>query len=266
MTRGQSSPLREVGVLMVNLIISGCNGYMGRTVAALAADDPEISVVAGFDLEDNQSCGFPIYTDPGLFVGSADVVIDFSNPSALEGLLRFGESSKTRLVLCTTGYSPEQVALMKVTASEIPVFYSGNMSLGINLLAELVSRACQVLGAGFDVEIVERHHRRKLDAPSGTALMLADAASSALPYDPEYVFERESRRQLREGREIGISSVRGGSIVGEHEVVFAGLNEVIELRHSAASRDVFASGALRAAKFMAGVSAPGLFNMKDVLG
>jgi len=139
------------------------------------------------------------------------------------------------------------------------------MSLGINLLADLISRACAVLGSSFDVEIVERHHRRKVDAPSGTALMLADAAASALPYDPDYVFERQSRRQPRGSQEIGISALRGGSIVGEHEVIFAGLDEVIELKHSAASRDVFAAGAVRAAKFIVGVGKPGLYDMRDVL-
>ena len=250
---------------MVRLIISGCNGYMGRVVAAVASDDPEVSVVAGFDINDVKSGGFPVYTDPDSFDGAADVIVDFSNPSALQGLLKYGSSKKIPLVLCTTGYSQEQMESMERTAAQIPVFHSGNMSLGINLLADLVRRACEVLGSGFDVEIVERHHRRKLDAPSGTALMLADAASNALPYEPEFVFDRQGRRQLRSGSEIGISSVRGGTIVGEHEVIFAGLHEVIELKHSAESRDVFASGAVRAAKFMAVVGSPGMYNMRDVL-
>jgi len=251
---------------MINIIISGCNGYMGRTIAAIAEDDPGVLVIAGFDLDDRQICSFPVHSDPETFSGTVDVIVDFSSPSALEGLLKYGSSNNTPLVLCTTGYSPEQIEMIEKTSCQIPVFRSGNMSLGINLLADLVSRACEVLGDSFDVEIVERHHRRKLDAPSGTALMLADAAHSALPDDPEYVFERQSKRQPRAGSEIGISSVRGGTIVGDHEVIFAGLNEVIELRHSAASRDVFASGAIRAAKFMAGVGNPGLYSMKDVLG
>ena len=251
---------------MLNMIISGCNGYMGKVLAAMAADDPEISIVAGFDIDDRQLGDFPVYKEPDKFGGHADVVVDFSSPLALDGLLKYGSSNKTPLVLCTTGYSPEQIAEIEAISGRIPIFRSGNMSLGINLLADLVRRACAVLGGGFDVEIVERHHRRKVDAPSGTALMLADAASSALPYDPEYTFERQSRRQPRDARELGISSVRGGSIVGEHEVIFAGLHEVIELKHSAASRDVFAVGAVRAAKFLARAGKPGMYDMSDVLG
>ena len=250
---------------MVELIISGCNGYMGKVVAAIAADDPEISVVAGFDIGDSQPGGFPVHNHPGEYAGKADVVIDFSSPAALEGLLGFGLSNNTPLVLCTTGYSKEQISSIEKASGRIPVFRSGNMSLGINLLADLVRRAGEVLGSGFDVEIIERHHRRKVDAPSGTALMLADAASSALPYDPEYVYDRTGRRQSRPANEIGISSVRGGTIVGEHEVIFAGLHETIELKHSAASRDIFAAGAIKAAKFMAGVSDPGLYDMSYVL-
>ena len=250
---------------MLNMIISGCNGYMGKVLAAIAADDPGISVAAGFDIDDRQAGNFPVYKNPGEFDGEADVVVDFSSPAALDGLIKFGLSKNIPLVFCTTGYSQGQILMIENAAMQIPVFRSGNMSLGINLLADLVNRACSVLGSGFDVEIVERHHRRKLDAPSGTALMLADAAAASLPYDPEYVFERQSRRQPRADNEIGISSLRGGTIVGEHEVILAGLHEVIELRHTAASRDVFAAGAVRAAKFLACVGKPGIYDMSDVL-
>ena len=249
---------------MLKLIISGCNGYMGRVTAAIAENDPEISVVAGFDINTEKRDNFPVYAIPTEFTGEAGVVVDFSNPSALNSLLAFGISTKTPLILCTTGYSQEELIAIESAAKQIPVFRSGNMSLGINLLADLVRRACAILGNSFDVEIVERHHRRKVDAPSGTALMLADAAASALQYDPEYVFERQSRRQPREAHEIGISSMRGGTIVGQHDVIFAGLDEVIELRHTAASRDVFAAGAIRAAKFIVDVGMPGLYDMKDV--
>jgi 4-hydroxy-tetrahydrodipicolinate reductase len=238
---------------------------MGRVVTEITADDPDISIVAGFDVNAGGSGDFPVFKDPMEFNGNADVIIDFSNPSALGKLLAYGLSNKTPLVLCTTGYTPEQITDIENAAKQIPIFRSGNMSLGINLLIDLVKRACAVLGDAFDVEIVERHHRRKSDAPSGTALMLADAAASALPYDPKYVFERKDRCQSRDPREIGISSIRGGTIVGEHEVIFAGLDEVIELRHSAASRDVFAVGAIKAAKFIAGLRQPGLFDMSDVL-
>ncbi|MDR0489945.1 MAG: 4-hydroxy-tetrahydrodipicolinate reductase [Oscillospiraceae bacterium] len=251
---------------MLNLVISGCNGYMGRTVAAIAGGDPEIDVVAGFDIETQGTGGFPVFANPAEFSGAADVVVDFSSPAALDSLLAFGLSRKIPLVLCTTGYDRKQLESIEKTAGQVPVFRSGNMSLGINLLADLVRRACAVLGGAFDVEIVERHHRRKVDAPSGTALLLADAAASALPYSPEYVFERQNIRQPRGAQEIGISSVRGGTIVGEHEVIFAGLDEVVELKHTAASRDVFAAGAIRAAKYIFGVKKPGMYDMNNVIG
>jgi len=238
---------------------------MGRTVAAIAADDPEITVAAGFDIDDRQPAGFTVYKNPNEFTGQVDVLIDFSNPSALDSLLKYGIAKNTPLVFCTTGYSPEQIAAIENASKQIPVFRSGNMSIGINLLADLVRRACAILGSDFDVEIVERHHKRKVDAPSGTALMLADAASTALQYEPEYVYERQNKRQPRGAGEIGISSVRGGTIVGEHEVIFAGLHEVIELKHTAASRDVFAAGAVRAAKFLAAAGKPGIYDMNDVL-
>lgn len=238
---------------------------MGRAVAAIAAADQEVSVVAGIDADPRKLDSFPVYANPMDFPGSADAIVDFSSPSALDGLLRYGIAKKTPLVLCTTGYDPEQLTAIKSAAEQLPVFRSGNMSLGINLLIDLVRRACSVLGAQFDVEIVERHHRRKVDAPSGTALMLADAAASALPYEPGYVYERQSRREPRAVEEIGISTVRGGTIVGDHEVIFAGPHEVIELRHSAASREVFAAGAIRAAKYIAHIQTPGLYSMTDVL-
>ena len=250
---------------MLKLIISGCNGHTGRAVAAIAEGDPGVCVVAGFDIDASRTGGFPVYGKPADFSGEADAVVDFSSTSALDGLLAYGLSRNVPLVLCTTGYSPEQIGKIEDAAKRIPVFRSGNTSLGINLLADLIRRSCAVLGDAYDVEIVERHHRRKVDAPSGTALMLAGAAASALPYEPEYVFERHGRHAKRDAREIGISSVRGGTIVGEHEVIFAGPHEVVELRHSAASGEVFASGAVRAAKFMAGVGAPGLYDMSDVL-
>ena len=250
---------------MLKIIISGCSGHMGNNVARLAAEAQDISVVAGFDVCFSGDEKFPVFTSPADFTGEADAVIDFSSPAALTPLLTFCKSTGIPAVLCTTGYSQEQLAEIDEAAKVIPVFRSGNMSLGINLLAELIRRACAVLGEGFDVEILEKHHRRKVDAPSGTAIMLADAASEALPYDAEYIYERESRRQSRGDREIGISSIRGGTIVGEHSVIFAGTDEVIELKHTAFSRDVFANGALRAARFMSGVKEPGLYDMTDVL-
>lgn len=249
---------------MLKILISGCNGHMGQVVARICRETDNVEVSAGFDLLGQEREDFPVYSSPAAFSGQADVLIDFSSPAALPSLLDLGRARKLPLVLCTTGYSPEQLAAIDAAAREVPIFRSGNMSLGINVLSELVSRAASALGSDFDVEIVERHHRRKLDAPSGTALMLAQAAAESLPYEPEYVYERQSVRKPRDPREIGISSVRGGGIVGDHEVIFAGRDEVIELKHSAMSREVFASGALRAARFLVG-KAPGLYSMKDLV-
>ena len=253
---------------MINIILSGCNGYMGRVVTSITAGDPAISIAAGIDIDDRKLADYPVFASPADLTGDSfdsdsAVIVDFSSPAALDGLLAYGISRNIPVILCATGYSPEQIAAVEKASRQIPVFRSGNMSLGINLLADLISRACSILGEEFDVEIVERHHRRKLDAPSGTALMLADAANAALPYDAEYIFERESRRKPREKREIGISAVRGGTIVGVHDVILAGQDEVIELRHTAASRDVFAVGAIRAAKFIVGKT-PGMYKMSDI--
>jgi 4-hydroxy-tetrahydrodipicolinate reductase len=238
---------------------------MGRAVAERAARDADVEIAAGFDVEHSRSNKFPIYDDPREFDGQADVIIDFSSPSMLDGLLYLASERKMPLVLCATGHSPQQLEDIKKASAAVPILRSGNMSLGVNLLAELVKRAAAALGESFDIEIVERHHSRKADAPSGTALLLADAAASALPYEPEYITARADRRAPRDIHEIGISSVRGGTIVGEHEVVFAGHDEIITLGHSALSRDVFAVGALRAAKFLAGAKSPGLYSMADAL-
>jgi len=241
---------------------------MGKSVVAIAENMPDVTIVAGVDVDDRQQDDFPVFKNPNEYIkhDGVDVIVDFSNPTALNDLLTFALDKNLPLVLCATGYSDSQLALIQSASESIPVFRSGNMSLGINLLADLIKRACAVLGEDFDIEIVERHHKRKLDAPSGTAIMLADAANSALPYESEYIYERESRREPRREHEIGISAVRGGSIVGEHEVIFAGEHEVIELRHSATSREVFAAGAIKAAVFMAKQKENRLYNMEDVLG
>ena len=250
---------------MLKIIISGCNGHMGRVVETLCNADPQVQVVAGFDVLGSTDREFPVYTSPSQFTGCADAVIDFSSPAALDGLLAFSKATKIPLVLATTGFTPEQVAQIGAAALEVPIFRSANMSLGINVLLELVKKAAAVLGDSYDIEIVERHHRRKVDAPSGTALMIADAAASACGHDTQYVFERHSVRQPREKREIGISAVRGGTIVGEHEIIFAGHDEVMEIKHTALSREIFAQGAVEAAKFMATVSAPGLYDMSQLV-
>ena len=248
---------------MIKVIISGCNGRMGHVVEDICNADPEISVAAGFDILGANDRAFPVYTAPDQFTGEADAVIDFSHPAALTPLLAFCQSRKSPVVLATTGYSPEQLAEIDEAAKHIPVFRSANMSLGINVVIELIKKAAAVL-EGYDIEIVERHHNRKVDAPSGTALMLADAAASAVSGEREYVYERRSVRHPRDKREIGISAVRGGTIVGDHEVIFAGRDEVIELHHHAASREIFANGAVKAAKFLNG-KAPGLYSMADLV-
>lgn len=250
---------------MLKIIISGCNGHMGRVVESLCSADPQIEVVAGFDVLGSSERNFPICTSPAQFTGKADAVIDFSSPAALDGLLDFARATKTPLVLATTGYSPEQIAKIGAAALEVPIFRSANMSLGINVLIELVKKAASVLGDSYDIEIVERHHRRKVDAPSGTALMIADAAAEACGHETEYVFERHSVRQPRDKKEIGISAVRGGTIVGEHEIIFAGHDEVMEIKHTALSREIFAQGAVEAAKFMATVTAPGMYDMSQLV-
>ena len=242
------------------IIISGCNGRMGRVVESICEADPDVSVVAGFDVS-LESRAFPVFVSPANFTGEADAVIDFSSPAALDGLLAFALERKVPLVLATTGYSDEQLAQIDEASKHIPIFRSANMSLGINVLLELVKKAAAVLGDSYDIEIVEKHHNRKVDAPSGTALMIADAAASALNFRPEYVYERHSVRQSRDKKEIGISAVRGGTIVGIHEIMFAGRDEIIEIKHTAMSREIFANGAVKAAKFLAGVSKPGMYDM-----
>ena len=250
---------------MQKIIISGCSGHMGRVVESICAADPAVQVAAGFDVLGSSDREFPVYSSPSQFTGEADAVIDFSSPAALDGLLDFARRTGTPLVLATTGYTPEQVAQLGAAALEDPIFRSANMSLGINVLLELVKKAASVLGDSYDIEIVERHHRRKVDAPSGTAQKIADAAASACGHETEYVFERHSVRQPRDKKEIGISAVRGGTIVGEHEIIYAAHDEIMEIRHTALSREIFAQGAVEAAKFMATVNAPGLYDMSQLV-
>lgn len=246
---------------MLKIIISGCNGHMGRGVAELCEADSDLEIIAGFDVLGPADCSFPVFSSPTQFTGEADAVIDFSSPAALDGLLEFARARKIPLVLATTGYSPEQVGQVGAAALEIPIFRSANMSLGINVLLELVKKASSVLGNRCDIEIVERHHRRKVDAPSGTALMIAGAAAEHCGHETEYVYERHTTRHPRDSKEIGISAVRGGTIVGEHEIIFAGHDEIIEIKHTALSREIFAQGAVEAAKFIARITTPGLYDM-----
>ena len=250
---------------MIQVMISGCNGRMGQVVTAMCAENPNIQVVAGVDVNPAKKNDYPVYTDPMEFNGHVDCIIDFSNPAALPALLGYCKKSGAAVVLATTGYTQEQLETIQAASKEIRIFKSANMSLGINVLLSLVKQAAKVLGSSCDIEIVEKHHNRKLDAPSGTAIMIADAAASELKAQPEYVFERHSVRQPRGKQEIGISSVRGGTIVGEHEILFAGADEVLEIRHAAYSREIFANGAVRAAEFLSGRTAPGMYNMEDLV-
>lgn len=250
---------------MLKIIISGCNGHMGRVVESLCNQDPTIQVVAGFDILGSNDRPFPVFTSPDQFDGQADAIIDFSSPAALDGLLAFSTRRKIPVIFATTGYSPEQIAAIGAAALQVPLFRSANMSLGINVLLSLVRQASRVLGDAYDIEIVERHHRRKVDAPSGTALMIADAAAESCGHDTEYVYDRQSVRRPRDKKEIGISAVRGGTIVGEHEIIFAGHDEIMEIKHTALSRDIFAAGAIEAAKFISHVDTPGLYDMSCLL-
>lgn len=236
---------------------------MGQVVEHLCNEDAGLSVAAGFDINVTGR-PYPVYAVPSNFTGRADCVIDFSSPKALDGLLAYCLERKVPLVLGTTGHSDDQLAQVSAAAREIPIFRSANMSLGVNVLLELVRQAAAVLGDSYDIEIVERHHSRKVDAPSGTALMLADAAREGLHYDAAYAYSRHDRREARPKNEIGISSVRGGGIVGVHEVLFAGRDELIEIKHTAMSRESFASGAVKAARFLISAG-PGLYNMSHLV-
>lgn len=250
---------------MTRIMISGCNGKMGQVVTAMCAQRDGIEIAAGVDVHAEKKNGYPVYADPMEFPGQVDCVIDFSNPAALSALLAYCKKTGSAIVLATTGYSEEQLAEIQAASKELRIFRSANMSLGINVLLALVRQAAKVLGDTCDIEIVEKHHNRKLDAPSGTAVMIADAAAASLPQAPEYVYERHSVRKPRGRQEIGISSVRGGTIVGEHEILFAGTDEVLEIKHTAYSREIFANGALKAAQFLADCEKPGLYNMEDLV-
>ena len=250
---------------MTKIIISGCSGHMGHVLTQLIEADPETTAVAGIDPVTDASCGYPVFASPAECTVPADVIIDFSTAAAMEGLFAYGVSRGIPLVVCTTGLSAEQTEAMKKTAEKVAVLKSANMSLGINLLQTLLAEAAPKLAAaGFDIEIVEKHHNQKLDAPSGTAIALADSINDAMNGAYEYTYDRSTRREKRREKEIGISAVRGGTIVGDHDVIFAGEDEVITFSHRAYSRAVFGKGAVEAAKYLAGKPA-GLYTMHDVL-
>jgi len=249
---------------MTRIIMHGANGRMGKVITGLVAADPDAEIVAGVDIAPGDAT-YPIYTSLSDVKEEADVIIDFSNAKIVDQLLETAAERNLPVVLCTTGLSEDQLANVRKKSQQIPILKSGNMSLGINTLTSLLKDATRVFGdAGFDIEIVERHHNQKLDAPSGTAIMLADAINEAAGGKYEYIYDRSQRREKRDKKALGISAVRGGTIPGTHEIIFAGPDEVIELRHIAYSRSIFGNGAISAAKYLAGRE-PGLYDMNDVI-
>lgn len=251
---------------MVKIIMHGCNGYMGQVISGLVEKDSEAEIVAGIDIVDKGNNSYPVFTNLNECQVEADAIIDFSSAKAVDALLDYSVERQIPVVVCTTGLSEEQLSKIEEASKKVAVLKSANMSLGINTLLKLIQEAAKVFAtAGFDMEIVERHHRLKVDAPSGTALALADSLNEAMDNTYEYVYDRSQKREKRTDKEIGISAVRGGTIVGEHEVIFAGPDEVIEFKHTAYSKAVFGKGAIEAAKFLASKPA-GRFDMSDVIG
>lgn len=250
---------------MTKVIMHGCNGKMGQMITGLIAADDEIEIVAGVDAFETGNNTYPVFKSIGLCDIGADVVIDFSNAQAIDGLLDYCVEKKLPCVLCTTGLSEAQLQKVEEAGGKTAILKSANMSLGINLLLKLLKEAAGILApAGFDIEIVEKHHNKKVDAPSGTALALADSINEELDNAYEYIYDRSGRREKRPVKEIGLSAVRGGTIVGEHDVIFAGADEVITFSHTAYSKAVFGKGAIQAAKFLAGKPA-GKYDMSDVV-
>ena len=250
---------------MVRIIMHGCNGHMGQVISQLVRDDKDAEIVAGIDIADTRDNGYPVFTDVEKCDVDADVIIDFASAKAVDHLLDYCGRTGMPVVLCTTGLSEEQVRRVSETAEKTAVLRSANMSLGVNLLLKMVKEAAKVLASsGFDIEIVEKHHNRKVDAPSGTAIALADSMNEVLNNEYQYKYDRSAERKKREKKEIGIQAVRGGNIVGEHEVIFAGTDEVITFKHTAYSKAVFGKGAIEAAKFLAGKPA-GFYDMSDVI-
>lgn len=250
---------------MTKIIMLGCNGRMGQMITDMVKQDDECTIVAGIDIVDNRDNGYPVYTKLADCDVEADAIIDFTSATDFESRMDYAVDKQIPIIECSTGLSEEQMDYLKKTSEKVAVLKSANMSLGINLLMKLLKEAAvKLAGDGFDVEIVEKHHNQKLDAPSGTALALADSINEAMDDSYEYIYDRSQVRQKRDKKELGISAVRGGTIVGEHEVIFAGTDEVITFKHTAYSRAVFAKGSITAAKYLKGKAA-GLYDMSDVL-
>lgn len=251
---------------MVNMIMHGCNGKMGQVITDIVSKEEDITIVAGIDIFDNGQNPYPVYPSLEECPVKADVIIDFASAKGVDRLLDYCVKTKTPVVLCTTGLSPDQLDKVEEASWQVAILRSANMSLGVNMLLKMVKEAAQTLAeAGFDIEIVEKHHNQKVDAPSGTALALADSINEAMEQSYEYVYDRSQKRLPRNKKEIGISAVRGGSIVGEHDIIFAGQDEVVTFSHTAYSKAIFAKGAVSAGKFLAGRE-PGYYTMADVIG
>lgn len=250
---------------MIDVIMHGCNGHMGRVITELAEKDDDIQIVAGIDVNTKVTNNYPVFSTIKDCNVKADVIIDFAVASATQDLMEYAVKTNTPVVLCTTGLTAEQLDMVSASSKKVAVLKSANMSLGINTLMKILKMTTEVLAErGFDIEIVEKHHNQKVDAPSGTALALADCINQVLNNEYDYTYDRSTKREKRSTKEIGISAVRGGTIVGEHEVIFAGIDEVIEIKHTAYSKAIFAKGAIDAAKFLAGKDA-GMYNMADVI-
>ncbi|ASW42616.1 4-hydroxy-tetrahydrodipicolinate reductase [Clostridium isatidis] len=249
---------------MIKVILNGCCGKMGKTVTELSKDFPNIEIVAGVDKFLNKKYNYKIFSSINEIDFEYDVLLDFSRPESLEDLLTFSVAKKKPIILCTTGYNKKDLELIEEKSKLIPIFKSANMSLGINLINSLLKKIVPVLYKNFDIEIIEKHHNQKVDSPSGTALQLANTIKNSLSKESSYIYGRYGSKK-RTKEEIGIHSIRGGSIVGEHEIIFAGTGEVIEISHKAISREVFAIGALKACEFMASINIAGLYNMDNLL-
>ncbi len=255
----------KVQDMKTRIILSGACGRMGKAVTQATVASEDCEIVAGVDVCTSDTLPYPVYNSFSDIKEKADVIIDFSHHSAVASVLDYAKEHNLPAVIATTGHNEDECSYIEKAAEDVAVFYSRNMSIGINLTIALAKKAASVLGSSFDIEIIEEHHSKKLDAPSGTALMIADALKETLDGNAEYIYDRHLDRRERTKNEIGIHSVRGGSIVGEHEIIFAGKDEVVRIHHSAFSREVFAKGALSAAAFLVGKS-KGFYNMEDMLG
>jgi 4-hydroxy-tetrahydrodipicolinate reductase len=249
---------------MIRIVLNGCSGKMGKMITDCSKNFNGLEIVAGIDKFPSDT-SYPIFENVQDLNIEYDVLLDFSRAEALHNLLDITEKTNKPLVICSTGFTQDDLDLIDEKSKSLKLFRSGNMSLGINLICSLLKKVTPMLYGNFDIEIIEKHHNQKVDAPSGTAIMLADAAKGSIEDTTKYVYGREGNSK-REENEIGIHAVRGGSIIGDHEVIFAGTGEVIELTHKAISREVFAVGALKACEYMASATKPGLYDMNDVIG